>query len=108
MPWTQKHLDWLEDTGEIIELACGNKAPVFRFSYDVTDNTTMSLWAKHFRSHYCSDHELPILKPPTMSSSEYLLKIKFPDSTIKPGPSVRAGDFAEILVADYLQFLRSY
>jgi hypothetical protein len=34
--------------------------------------------------------------------------MKFPSATIAPGPSIRAGDFAEILVADYLTYLRNY
>ena len=105
MPWTYEHLKWLEDTGEVVETACGKYAPVYKFSYDITDNKTMSSWAKHFRNYYCSDGELIFLKPDTMSKSAYLLELKFPDAKKKPGPSIRAGDFAEILVADYLVFL---
>ena len=33
---------------------------------------------------------------------------KFPDERIKPGPSIRAGDFAEILIADFLEFICNY
>ena len=40
-----------------------------------------------------------------LSRSEYLTQIKFPDRTAAPGPSIRAGDFAEILAADYLEFI---
>lgn len=107
MSWTQEHLAWLTETGEYIETVCGKKVPIFKFSYDITNNEIMLAWAKHFRNHYCSDAELEFLKPPGMTNSEYLLTLKLP-STEKPGPSIRAGDFAEILVADYLQFLRSY
>ena len=34
--------------------------------------------------------------------------MKFPDKAKAPGPSIRAGDFAEILVADYLTYLQGY
>lgn len=37
------------------------------------------------------------------SSAEYLNTIKFPDPKAAPGPSIRAGDFAEVLVADFLE-----
>ncbi len=37
------------------------------------------------------------------NKAEYLRDIKFPDIK-NPGPSIRSGDFAEILVADYLKF----
>jgi len=36
------------------------------------------------------------------------LSVKFPDKSIAPGPSVRSGDFSEILIADYLEFLLNY
>ncbi|CAI8990366.1 Virulence associated protein [Pseudomonas sp. IT-196MI5] len=68
----------------------------------------MSAWAGHFRRHYCSDDDLKYIKPSHVSSYDYLVEIKFPSKTKKPGPSIRSGDFAEILVADYLQYLRGY
>ena len=43
-----------------------------------------------------------------MTNSEYLLSLKFPDNSPGLGPSTRSGDFAEILVADYLAFLHDY
>ena len=108
MPWTQEHLSWLHQTGEVIVAASGESVPVFEFAYDMTDNSVMSLWAAHFRNHYSLDSDTSVLKPAGMSKAEYLINLKFPDKTVSPGPSIRAGDFAEILVADYLQFLRLY
>jgi len=108
MPWTDKHLDWLEDTGEKIETISGLIAPVYKFNHDVFNNDIMSSWATHFRHHYCSEKELEFLKPPQELNSDYLVKIKFPDIRKAPGPSIRAGDFAEILVADYLQYLHCF
>lgn len=108
MPWTNKHLGWLEDTGEKIETVCGHLAPVYRFNHNIFDNEIMLSWATHFRNHYCSDNELDLLKPPNICSNDYLVKIKFPDAKKPPGPSIRAGDFAEILVADYLQYLHDF
>ena len=106
--WTDQHLKWLKDTGEVITTACGKKASIYQFAYEVSDEETMTAWASHFRKHYCSDFELKTLKPEGKSDSEYLLEVKFPSKSKAPGASVRAGDFAEILVADYLQFLKGY
>lgn len=108
MSWTDEHLKWLENTGEVIKTTCGKEAPVYHFNHDITNNEILSAWAKHFRNHYCSDSDLAVLKPEEMTNSIYLLELKFPDVIKKPGPSIRAGDFAEILVADYLEFLRAY
>ncbi|PCJ87371.1 MAG: virulence associated protein [Thiotrichaceae bacterium] len=66
-------------------------------------------WAKHVREHYCLDSEIDGLREGTgLSRSEYLTNLVFPDSTERPGPSVRAGDFTEILISDYLEYSLGY
>lgn len=106
MPWTREHLEWLIETGETIVTSCGKNVPVYDFRYDAASNEVMSSWATHFRNHYCLDTDLPHLKSPEQTNSEYL-HLKFPDRT-GTGPSIRAGDFSEILIADYLHFIREY
>jgi hypothetical protein len=108
MPWTSEHLNWLVDTGNIIKTACGKQAKIYHFDYDVHDLGVMGKWAKHFRNHYCGDGHIDVLKAPGQSRADYLLAMKFPSQTTAPGPSIRAGDFAEILVADYLSYLQGY
>ena len=75
MPWTNQHLQWLVDTGEVLTTQCGRTAKVYSFNYDVTNETVMSAWAKHFRNHYCDDGQIDVLKAPGQSNSEYLLEI---------------------------------
>jgi len=73
------------------------------------DDNLISSWAKAFRQHYCLDTEIDALIAGTPHSrTEYLTEIIFPDQHHPPGPSVRAGDFAELLVSDYLEFLLGY
>jgi hypothetical protein len=108
MPWTSEHIKWLQSTGNVLKLACGREAKVFRFNHDVNDHLKMTAWAKHFRNHYCSDAQIDWLKAPGQTRTDYLLSMKFPSASIAPGPSIRAGDFAEILVADYLTYLCNY
>ncbi|EPJ2807302.1 Hachiman antiphage defense system protein HamA [Pseudomonas putida] len=101
------HLDWLEQT-DTFTSACGQSIPVFTLKHDALDNGVMTAWAKHFRNHYCRDEQLEFVKNPMMTNTEYLNSEKFPSKSIAPGPSIRAGDFSEILIADYLQYLRNY
>lgn len=69
----------------------------------------LSVWAKHFRNHYCLDSEIDSYrKGYNCTRSEFLNNIKFPDSSVPPGPSIRAGDFGEILVADYLEYFLQF
>lgn len=73
------------------------------------DQIILSAWAKHFREQYCPDSVIDDLRAGTnLSRKEYLLQMIFPDQTQVPGPSIRAGDFGELLVADYLEFTLSY
>jgi hypothetical protein len=106
MLWTSDHLNWLVDTGQDINTLCGKQAKVYRFDYGLNNQEVMGKWAKHLRNHYCCDGHIDLLKAPGQSRSDYLLTMKFPNQTKAPGPSIRAGDFAEILVADYLTYLQ--
>ncbi len=102
MPWTSEHLKWLKDTGKRLTTADGKTVEIWEFSYEY-DDEILSVWAKHFRNHYCLDDEIDFLRG-GRSRKDYLNNIKFP-STTKLGPAIRAGDFGEILVADYLEFI---
>ena len=108
MPWTSKHLKWLINTGKKVKTSEGKDVEVWEFKH-AQDDAIMSAWARHFRNHYCLDTEIDILRNGTgFSRVEYLTNIKLPDSVVAPGPSIRAGDFGEILVADYLQYILGY
>ena len=90
---------WLVKTDEILNTADGKTVKIWELQYS-QDNEILSSWAKHFRNHYCSDNQIDSLRSGTgLTRAEYLTQIKFPDSNRAPGPSIRAGDFGEILVA---------
>ncbi|MCB1129917.1 MAG: DUF1837 domain-containing protein [Verrucomicrobiae bacterium] len=110
MPPPQKrHTDWLIDTKTRLSTVDGREVEVWDFNHDGTDAATLSAWAKHFRNHYCLDAEIDKLRKDTgLSRAEYLIKYKFPDIKEKPGPSIRAGDFGEILIADFLEFMGGF
>jgi len=108
MSWTSIHLKWLEDTKERLITVDGRTVEVWEFRPE-NDEEILSEWAKHFRNHYCLDCEIDGLRSGTgYSRTEYLDNLKFPDAKAKPGPSIRAGDFGEVLVADYLQYILKY
>jgi hypothetical protein len=108
MPWTQQHLRWLKKTTLSIKTADGVLIEVWEFRHQ-RDEAILSAWAKHFRNHYCLDTEIDFLKRGTgYSRAAYLTTIKFPDAAQGLGPGIRAGDFGEVLVADYLQYVLGY
>src|SRR5271155_4313062 len=102
------HVEWLQDTGERVRTTDRRVVEIWELRH-VEDQAILSAWAAHFRNHYCSDADLPDFVAGTgMTAAEYLVSIKFPDARTAPGPSVRAGDFAEILVADFIEFVLGY
>lgn len=107
IPTIPEHIRWFVNTGKNITSPDGENIEVLEFKHE-KDETVLSLWAKHFRQHYCLDEEIDFFRQGFgYSKTEYLNIIKFPDSS-PPGPSIRSGDFSEILVADYLEFVLNY
>lgn len=103
-----KHLAWLVDTGRTLKTADGRPVRVMELRH-TKDDQVLSAWAKHLRNQYCDDGQIDLLrKGMNLSRGEYLREIKFPDPTEPPGPSIRSGDFGEILVADYVEFALDY
>ncbi|WP_336986805.1 Hachiman antiphage defense system protein HamA [Altererythrobacter aquiaggeris] len=102
------HIDWIKDTGERRQTACGQEIQIWELD-PVDDQAILSAWAAHFRHHYCADADLPALVNGTgKSKAEFLNTILFPDAKVAPGPSLRSGDFGEILVADFIEFILGY
>lgn len=104
--WTSKHIKWLIDTGKRLKTADGKEVELWEFNHK-KDEAVLSAWARHFRNHYCLDSDIDSLRG-GRSRFDYLIDIKFPCQTSKLGPGIRAGDFGEILVADYLQWLLGF
>jgi len=108
MPLNRQHVEWLVDTGQRLTTSDDKEVEVWEFRHE-EDEEVLSAWAAHFRNQYCLDSDIDRLREGTgYTRAEYLNAIKFPDRKVAPGPSVRAGDFGEILVADYLAYTLGY
>jgi hypothetical protein len=100
------HIGLLKYTGKKLATSDGKKVEVWELNH-VNDEKILSSWAKHFRNHYCLDKDIDCLRG-NLSRKDYLNNLKFPSPTTKLGPATRAGDFGEILVADYLQWVLNF
>lgn len=101
------HTTWLTDTHTPFTIASGETVNVIEFKHQ-PNQAILSAWAKHFRSHYCDDAHIDALREKKTSRADYLKNIVFPDKLNRLGRGVLSGDFAEILVADYLEYALSY
>jgi len=101
------HLSFLEKLEQELQTSNGKTVEVWELRHK-DDDVILSAWAKHFRQHYCKDSDIDRLRKGTNKTrKDFLNAVKFPDSKIKPGPSTRAGDFGEILVSDFLEFIEN-
>jgi hypothetical protein len=100
--WVQ----WLVDTGERLQTVDGKIVEVWEFRHR-NDPRVLSAWASHFRNHYCRDSDIDLFRG-RKSRRDYLNDLKFPSRTPGLGPAVLAGDFGEILIADYLQWILNH
>lgn len=102
-----QYLNWLKKDKQLYTK--DNKVvDVYTLKYDISNTAIISEWAKHFRQNYCEDSKIDRFRGNNYSRKEYLQKLKFPSPSNAPGPSTRAGDFSEILIADFLEFLGNY
>lgn len=106
MCFSEQHVNWLVDTGERLCTADGKEIEIWEFQHE-EDEEILSAWARHFRNHYCLDTEIDWRKGRDRRA-DFLKKYIFPDPKSRLGPSTRAGDFGEILVADYLEYRLGY
>lgn len=93
---------------DLVKLEGGGQCEVWDLEV-AADAACLSEWASRFRQTYCPDSDIDILRAGTgKSRAEYLLDLVFPDKSTPPGPGVRSGDFAELLVSDYVEFILGY
>jgi hypothetical protein len=108
MSFFSDHMKWLVKIDNPLTTSDGVNINIYEFKHEA-DEKILSAWAKYFRNHYCADAEIDILRNGSgLSRTDYLISQKFPDKKNGFGPSIRAGDFGEILVSDYLEYLLGY
>lgn len=87
---------------------CGKEVTIYRLVVK-NESNVLDAWSKHLREHYCLDREIDFLRSGTgLSKKDYLNQIKFPDSSNPLGVATMSGDFAEMLVHDYIEFIQGY
>ncbi len=102
-------LPCLSKCAEVLQTHDGHSIELWELSVEPYLEDYLSDWARCFRQHYCADEEIDDLRQGTgLSRTEYLTQLVFPDQSEPPGPSIRAGDFAELLVSDYVEHLLGY
>ena len=91
-----------------ISIKTGEKVDVYLLE-DILDPKELKLWADQFRQNYCKDADIDVLrKGYELTRKDFLEKMKFPDASEGFGPGTRSGDFSELLISDYLEFVHDF
>ena len=86
-----------------------NKIDVFRLKNDLLDDNSLNNWASGLRNNYVEKNLLESLVEGTgLTQKEFLEKNIFPNPQNKIGASTMSGEFGEILVYDYINFVLKY
>lgn len=97
------HSSWFHDSGLDVATTDGKSVRVIDFLHQ-DDEAILNSWAKHFREHYIKDVDIDgACTPMGLTRKDYLKDIRFPSK-----PFIRSGEFSEILVADYIEFVLNY
>jgi hypothetical protein len=103
------HLSFLKKCTGTLATSDGRSIDVWELHIPSTASHLLGTWASNFRQQYCSDSEIDDLRAGTgLSRAEYLTQLVFPDKSAAPGPAIRAGDFAELLISDYVEYMLGY
>ena len=87
----------------------GDKVQIYRLNNEVLDEDSLNNWASGLRNNYVEENLLDSLVSGTgLTKKEFLEKNIFPDYQSKQGAATMSGEFGEILVYDYINFVLEY
>lgn len=86
-----------------------NKIKIYKFNKDILDEDMMDEWARGFKRNYITEeNEEELYKGTGLTKQQYLEKMVFPNNKSSIGNSLMAGEFGELLVYDYFNFVLKY
>lgn len=97
------HIKYLIESRKSLKTRDGITVKILDLNHNSSESV-LSSWATHLREHYCPDSLIGELCQGTgLSRGDYLKQIKLPSKG-----HIKSGDFAEILLADYIEFVLEY
>lgn len=92
-----------------ISTPSGKEIQVYKLNSESLDDNSLNNWALGLRDNYVEQiHLKSLVKGTGLTQKEYLEKNVFPNYQDKIGTSTMSGEFGEILVYDYINFVLKY
>ena len=89
-----------------IPYSYGKEIQVYRLNNELLDDSIINEWACSLKDNYIEENIIEdLVKGTGLTKKEYLEKNVFPDHRHHLGASTMSGEFGEILVYDYINFV---
>lgn len=87
----------------------GTKVKIYKLNNETLDEEALNKWAYGMRNNYVEEHLLESLIAGTgLTKKEFLEQNIFPNPKNSQGAATMSGEFGEILVFDYINFVLKY
>lgn len=87
----------------------GDKINIFNLDNEALDDDSLRDWALSLRNNYVEEHLLKqAISGTGLDKQEYLEKMIFPNPKIPQGAATMSGEFGELLIHDYINFVLNY
>ncbi|MGX7446050.1 Hachiman antiphage defense system protein HamA [Dolosigranulum pigrum] len=87
----------------------GVKTKIYKFNNEIIDEESLNKWSLGLRNNYVEEKNLnSLINGIGLTQKEYLEKHIFPDPKKPQGAATMSGEFGEILIFDYINFVLKY
>lgn len=92
-----------------ITTSSGKEIQVYKLNNELLDDNSLNNWALGLRNNYIEEYLLEKeISGTGLTKKEYLEKMIFPNPKVAQGAATMSGEFGEILVYDYINFVLKY
>ena len=92
-----------------IPSSSGEEIQVYKLNSELLDDNSLNNWALGLRNNYIEEHLLKqAISGTGLTKKEYLEKRIFPNPEVTQGAATMSGEFGELLVYDYINYVLEY
>ena len=92
-----------------IPYSSGKEIQVYKLNNALLADSILNSWASGLRNNYIDEHLLEqAISGTGLTKKEYLKKMIFPNPRVPQGAATMSGEFGELLVYDYINYVLDY
>lgn len=92
-----------------IPYSSGKEIQVYKLNNELLSDSILNSWASGLRNNYIEEHLLEqAISGTGLTKKEYLEEMIFPNPRVPQGAATMSGEFGELLVYDYINYVLEY